>query len=314
MGDDIEERLAKAAEALREHEVTNQRCADLRARCQELDTELDELRARHADEVKDVELLERLSLTRVLVSLRGNRNDALARERAEADAARYRVAEAQARRDAVQREYLAAQHRRSTLVGAPETYREALNDKELHLSGSDDQVGRQLLEIADERGRLHAEMREMAEALQAAGNARHALAEVQKQLGKASDWSTYDTFFGGGALSSVMKHDRLDDAAKAAAHADRCLAVLRTELADVPDLPVTAPELAVDGLTRFVDVWFDNIFTDLAVGDRIKKAKRSVARCLQLVDEVENRLRQRSARAGTALTGLEQRRRGLLTH
>ena len=76
---------------------------------------------------------------------------------------------------------------------------------------------------------------------------------------------------------------------------------------------MTAPELAVDGLTRFVDVWFDNIFTDLAVGDRIKKAKRSVERCLQLVDEVENRLRQRSARAGATLTSLDQQRRELLT-
>jgi hypothetical protein len=64
-----------------------------------------------------------------------------------------------------------------------------------------------------------------------------------------------------------MKHSRLDEAAQAAAYADRCLAVLRTELADVPGLSLTAPQLAVDGLTRFVDVWFDNIFTDLAVRD-----------------------------------------------
>ena len=130
MADDIEEQLAKAAEAVREHEVTAQRCADLRARCQELENQLVDLRAKQVDEDKDVERLEGLSLTRVLVSLRGNRNDTLARERAEADAARYRVAEARARLEAVQREYAAAQHRRSTLDGAPGEYRTALDDKE----------------------------------------------------------------------------------------------------------------------------------------------------------------------------------------
>jgi hypothetical protein len=47
--------------------------------------------------------------------------------------------------------------------------------------------------------------------------------------------------------------------------------VLRTELADVDGMALTAPQLAVDGLTRFVDIWFDNIFTDLAVRDRSSK-------------------------------------------
>ena len=37
------------------------------------------------------------------------------------------------------------------------------------------------------------------------------------------------------------------------------------ELADVGGMDLTAPNPAVDGLTRFVDVWFDNDFTDLAV-------------------------------------------------
>jgi hypothetical protein len=40
--------------------------------------------------------------------------------------------------------------------------------------------------------------------------AREALDDVAERLGKASSWSTYDTFLGGGAISSAMKHDRLD--------------------------------------------------------------------------------------------------------
>lgn len=51
----------------------------------DMTTQLAALRTRHAGEQEDVERLEGLSLTRVLASLRGTRDDTLERERAEAD-------------------------------------------------------------------------------------------------------------------------------------------------------------------------------------------------------------------------------------
>ncbi|WP_156313253.1 hypothetical protein [Micromonospora sp. HK10] len=313
MADDIEQRLTSAAEALREYEVTTRRSADLHRRTDELTTQLAALRARHAREQEDVERLEGLSLTRVLASLRGARDDALARERAEADAARYRVAEAESRLEALRQEHRAAQARLGQLAAAPSNYAAVLDDKERHLDESGDPRRARLLELADERGRLTGEMHEVTEATQAARAAWHALTQVRDKLGSASGWSTYDTFFGGGAISSTIKHFRLDEAAQAAAHADRCLAVLRTELADVPGMALTAPQLAVGGLTRFVDVWFDNIFTDLAVRDRIKQAQRNVAQSLQLVREVQARLEQRAAHVHARLATIDTDRRDLLT-
>ncbi|MEV0156093.1 hypothetical protein AB0H57_20515 [Micromonospora sp. NPDC050686] len=313
MADDIEQRLTSVAEALREYEVTTRRSADLRRRMDQLTAQLAALRARHAREQEDVERLEGLSLTRVLASLRGARDDALARERAEADAARYRVAEAASRLEALRREHRAAQARLGQLAAAPSNYAAVLDDKERHLDESGDPRRARLLELADERGRLTGEMHEVTEAMQAARTAWHALTQVRDKLGSASGWSTYDTFFGGGAISSTIKHSRLDEAAQAAARADRCLAVLRTELADVPGMALTAPQLAVNGLTRFVDVWFDNIFTDLAVRDRIKQAQQNVAQSMQLVREVQARLEQRAAHVRARLATIDTERRHLLT-
>jgi hypothetical protein len=311
--DDIEHRLAAAAEALREYEVTERRGTDLRARMDEMATRLAALQARYVGEQQDVARLEGLSLTRVLASLRGARDDMLARERAEADAARYRLAEARARLEALQREHDVAQARLGQLAEAPNTYAAVLDEKERHLRGSADPRGARLLELADERGRRTGELREVAEALHAARTAHDALAQVQRKLGSASGWSTYDTFFGGGALSSAVKHSRLDEAAQAAAHADRCLAVLRTELADVEGPALTAPRLVVDGLTKFVDVWFDNIFTDLAVRDRIKQAEQNVNRSMRLVREVHGRLGQRATQTRADLATIETERSNLLT-
>ncbi len=312
VADDIEHRLAAAAEALREYEVTTQRVAELRARMDELATRLTELRARYAGEEKDVARLEGLSLTRVLAALRGARDDLLARERAEADAAQYRVTEADARLEALRREHDVARARLGQLAAAPATYAAVLDEKERHLAGSGDPRGARLLELADEHGRLTGELHEVGEAVQAARAAHEALAEVRRKLDSASGWSTYDTFFGGGMVGSAIKHSYLDDAAQAAARADQCLAVLRTELADVQGMNLIAPRLAVGGLTRFVDVWFDNIFTDLAVRDRIKQAVRNVDESIRLVHDVHRRLEQRAAHSRASLATLRTERDNLL--
>jgi hypothetical protein len=311
--DDIEHRLAAATQALHENQLAARRIDDVTARIAALSKQIDTLTAAVAQEQRDVDKLEGLSLTRVLLSLRGAREDTLARERAEADAARYRLAEAQARLAALNRELESAQVSLARLASAPGVYAEVLREKEAHLQSSSDPRGAQLLGLAEERGRLGAERREVSEALAAADAALRALVAVRDKLGSASSWSTYDTFFGGGMLSSSIKHHRMDEAAQAAAYADRCIAVLRTELADVGGLGVTAPQLAMDGLVRFVDIWFDNIFTDLAVGNRIRQAQENVARAGRLVTDVREGLRQRDEQARSRLSAIDSSRQALLT-
>lgn len=59
---------------------------------------------------------------------------------------------------------------------------------------------------------------------------------AQNRLGNAGGWSAWDTFAGGGMLSSMLKHDELD---RATEHLDRAAAALQRfsrELADV-ELP-----------------------------------------------------------------------------
>lgn len=81
-----------------------------------------------------------------------------------------------------------------------------------------------LMALAEACGTLTGELHEIDEALQVAHEAEEALAQVQNKLGSASNWSNYDTFFGGGTVSSWIKHSRLDEAAEEAAHTDNRLA------------------------------------------------------------------------------------------
>ena len=310
--DDIAERLAAASAQLRQYQIAVSRVSELRQRQHFIETQIAELRATHSIEERDVERLETLSLTWILASLRGSRDDDVARERAEAEVARYRVVEAEARLAIVHREYEAVRAQLETLAHAPKTYDAVLAEKERHLAGSTDAGGRRLLVLADERGRLTDEVRELAEAIEAAQTAREALDALSRTLSSASGWSTYDTFFGGGMLASAVKQSRLDDAAKEAEFADQCLLALRDELGDLGGTPRGGWSLPNQGLTRFADVWFDNIFTDLAVRERIRAASDNVGHCARRVRNLLQELKRRTDAAQTRLAAINRERLDIL--
>jgi hypothetical protein len=313
MSDDIESRLADAAQAMRELEVTRQRRDDLRGRQDQIRTEAAALQASYGAEQKTADRLEHLSFARIAASLHGSREQALERERAEANAARYRAADAQARLDVVQQQLEAAERRLTELSSAPDVYAAVLADKERDLTHSGDPRRVTLLSLADERGRLNGEVAEMTKALHDAGSAQQALMVVQNTLASARSWNTYDAFFGGGLVADAVEHSRLDQAAQQAAEADQCVSVLRTELTDLDHTAETSPLISISNATKFVDMWFGNIFTDLAVRDRITQGQQNVEHSLQVVSDVQQQLSARIAAARARLAQIETERRDLLT-
>ncbi|MEV4641904.1 hypothetical protein AB0J80_31615 [Actinoplanes sp. NPDC049548] len=305
--------LTRLAADIRERELLRSRKAGILAAVAELTRHLDELRRRHAVEQRDVDRLESLSLTRLLASIGGSREQALDRERAEAEAARYRVAQAQDRLDALRAQLTEVEARLAATSTAPATYQALLAEKERQLRASGTGPGARLTELAEQRGRLTAELKELTEADTAARAAAHALAEANEQLESADGWSTADTFLGGGGLSSMIKHNRLDDAAARAAEADRRLAVLRAELRDVDlALPELAGQLELDGFTRFADVWLDNIFTDLSVRGQIKDGLGQLGHAARQVGRIRAALAARIRASRDGLELLDRERAALL--
>jgi DNA repair exonuclease SbcCD ATPase subunit len=268
---EIEERLFRLAQQLREREIIGSRVALLCRRQGELAAELEHLRKQHALEQHDVEKLESLSLTRVVAGLRGagRREDRLARERAEADAARYRVAEAGLRLAAIERELAQAEARWSELAEAPAGFAAALDDKEAWVRAVGGPVADQMIRLAQERGRTEAELRELAEAGQAAGQAAQAMEAVAEKLGCGPSFA---------------------------------------------DVGIVRPvgRIGVDRGTRFLDVWFDNILTDLAVRNHIKRAQANLADARQRVADVRRQLAGRTEAARQRRANLDQARQDLL--
>lgn len=308
--DDLEQRLAAAHAAVQERDTVRVRLrtADdqLKAAQQELDAA-----QRAADlETADVERLESFSGARVWAVLKGSRDTDLQREQAEADAAVGKAAEAKARRDGLahERDALADRLQQLTRVDAELAAAEqAMQEHRIATSPN----GPRLLELAAERGRLQAQQRELQEAVLAGGQAEASIEELQHELGTASGWSTYDTFFGGGLIASSIKHDHMDRAAELSRATDQSLARFRRELGDV-NVEGVDLALSMSEGTRFLDTWFDNIFTDLSVRGQIEHAKERAAAAAASVAKAVETCGGRLQDVGEQIAALDAQRQALL--
>jgi hypothetical protein len=310
---DSDHEVEAAAKALRESQLLTRRRADLDALVKRLSARLDEARADVSEQDEDMERLERLTFTRVMASLRQVRDSTLAAERAEAQAARYRAQEVRVRLTAAMRERAVVGERLERLSDAAKRYEMALERREQALRDGDDPRGRRLLVIASERGLLLAEHRDLVDAQRAAARAARALETTATLLSGAAGWSAVDTFLRGGIISGSIKYSRLDEAARTAARADRCLTTLRVDLEDVPSVEPVVLDLVPDGFTRVTDIWLDNAFTDFAVREQIKKAQQAVGRSRGQVGAVLRALSGRLQEVRGLLDELEGQRRALLT-
>lgn len=275
-----------------------------------LEGRLEELRRKLGDETADVERLESFSGAKVWAHLKGSHASDLERETAERDAARYAVAEAQARLQSMQRDRAALESRLGELDDAEQRFREALAAKEAWLQENGSEAAASLVEIAERRGELQALDKELREAHQAGREAHGLLSHASSLLGSAGSWSTWDAFGGGGLLTDMMKYDKVDQASDALRRADVALARFSRELADV-ELP-TVHGVQVDQMMRTFDVWFDNFFSDMAVRSRIQDAAQRVAGALTQVERALGAIEERGRGLERELADLERRREELV--
>ena len=310
-GGDVQAAIERAVRDRAEQARLRQRRDGAAGYAQQTQQRVAELRAKLADETEDVAALESFSLTRIWAGLKGSRDADLSRETAERDAARYAVAEAEARHDAAVRDLGSLDAQLAALGDVDAAYARALEAREELLRGQGgDPTGRRLVEIAERRGELVAQDKETAEAHRAGRQAHDLLAEAHRQLGGARSWAAWDTFGGGGMLTDMMKYDKLDRVTALVRQADIALGGFSRELADVGIEAVDG--VRIDGLTRTFDVWFDNFFSDMAVRSRIAEAEQRVAATLTGVAQILDRLADQGRGIAAEIGALDAERERLL--
>jgi hypothetical protein len=306
----ISAELDAALDACAEHERLSRQLE--RARLDESQAQVEADRARDgvADEADDVAALESLSPARIWATLRGNRTSELDRERAELAAQQYRAGVADRALEVASVTRRNVEVRLAALGNVRDRRTAALAAEETRLRATGGSVSAQLVEVSDQLASTQSQLREVTEAQAAERTARSSLEAAAELLGSAGDWASYDTFFGGGMISGMVKYEKIDAATERVRAANEALKRLSAELADVGLRAVGGAEIT--DVARTFDLWFDNIFTDWSVQQRIAEAEGRVRAALAGVRDVAGGLQARRHELEALLATLTQAREQLI--
>lgn len=253
-----------------------------------------ELRA----EQKDVERLEHSALTRFVLTMFDDAK--LEREQQEAAEALIRWQQANAETQTLEAEVTRTTAQVRQLGELENRYQLAIEEQTHNLLKSEPVAGELRRKIGEEetlRNRCHLLRR-------AQGSAKAALAQLQiaaAKVGTARSWGKFDLWGGGGTLSSHLKRSRIDEAASAVVEAQIHMDSLRLELLELGETPYF-PSIDTAVGHRVMDVFLDNIFTDLKVQRRIEEMQKSIQQAVEAVDRHGGQLERDRTEAERSLT------------
>lgn len=286
--------------------------ADLESRKKQLEVREAQLREIREREQGEVEQLEGRSLSKFFLLITGKLEDQLTQERREA-------AEAAVRHDALVRELedvkaSISDIRRELngkLYSVEMVYERTLREKKEAMLASGDPLAQRLIELEEQIGNLGIQKKELQEAIDAGNYALRIAASIQSSLSSAENWGTWDMVGGGGMISHMAKHSHLDEAQGKVESLQKALGRFRTELADVK----IAANLTVniEGFARFADYFFDGLFVDWAVQDRIRNASGQVYEVRRKVELALEKLENMKAETERKQAALQKEQEALLS-
>ena len=137
------------------------------------------------------------------------------------------------------------------------------------------------------------ENKEIREAVQAGEAALSSLKNAREKLDSAKNWGIFD-IVGGGFVSSLIKHSRMDDAQEYMEEAKQNLRRFEKELQDVSlsDSFARSSSIDISSFVRFADSFFDNMILDFYVQSQIRQALDAVENAIRQVEDILTALRK----------------------
>ncbi|MFK8111170.1 MAG: hypothetical protein AB8B91_03170 [Rubripirellula sp.] len=291
MSSNFNERLATAKANLRQRDRLESMLRSTRQLLNDARNKRARLQEILAKEQSDVDALEGLSMTGLFHTLLGSKEKRLEKERRELVAAKLKFDQISGTVEDLGEDMQRLTDEASLLEHARSAYEQVLVEKEQFLSVHDSRIAKALLDLTQQIADLTADQRELGEAVEAGQSALRSVTEIQRTLASAANWGTLD-MFGGGMLTTIAKHSKMDAAKNQARSAQRKLLQFEEELADADErLQVS---LKIDGFSKFADYFFDGLISDWVVQSKIKQAKvecaNTISRVKAAIRDCEKRL------------------------
>lgn len=282
-----DEQLKQLQEQIARKRQLESMVAELNAQYEALSARVRELEAIKLDEQADVEKLEGRSLAAFFYNVIGKMDEQLNKEREEAYAAGVKYDTAARELDAVEQDLARYEAEISGLRDCERQYDVVLQEKAETVKSAGGTAAEEILKLEERLAFLNSQSCELREAVSAGSSALSTANQVLSSLDSAEGWGTWD-LFGGGLISDLAKHSHLDEAQSSIEHLQSQLRRFKTELADVK---ISADmQVSVDGFLRFADYFFDGLFADWAVLDKISQSQEQVHSTRRQIENVLSRL------------------------
>ena len=154
-----------------------------------------------------------------------------------------------------------------------ERYQEVLKEKQEAVKLSGVPEAAEILRLEAQITSLDVQLKELDEAISAGKRAEQIAEGILGSLSSAEGWGTWD-LLGGGLIADVAKHSHLDEAQGQVEKLQGALRRFKTELSDVEI--IADMQVNIDGFLRFADYFFDGLFADWSVMNRISEAQGQV--------------------------------------
>lgn len=252
------------------------------------DLEIVKLKEQH-----DVEKIEGGSLASFFYNVVGKKDEKLDKERQEAYEAKVKYDLATAELQALNDDIVMAEYEYIQLLDCEKEYEEAFRKKLDYIKSVDPDLCNKLEELESNLAYVEQQNVEVQQAILAGQSALSASNDALERLDDAERWSNWD-IFSGGFFVDVAKHSALDNTQAAIELLQYRLRRFKTELADITIH--TEINVKIEGFLQFADYFFDGIFVDWIVRDKIHSSYESLQSTHDKIQTVLKQLKEMQQR------------------
>lgn len=236
----------------------------------------------YEEETEDIEEAGEKSFAYFIRTIIGSQERKIEKEKQEQIEARYQL-------DKVSEQLEEAKANYEQLAFNVTKTRAELEDLKKIIAVSDPSYKEKVDEESKKRMGWRQELVEVDEAFNAGESILNRIDEALKYLGSANSWSTMD-MLGGGFFTDMMKYDKIDEAENLMSKVESELRRYELELKDVEYEWNSSYEF-ISGGHRAMDIFFDNIFTDISNNKKINNNIKSLENLGNQIQTVQNRLK-----------------------
>lgn len=233
-------------------------------------------------ENKDVDKLKKASLSNVIAWFSHDKEERLAKEEREALQASIQVKQLQEEAEVLQRKLEECIQE----IEQEDAIKEALYRLQLEdtMQGEHGEQAKAYYQRLEKEQLME---KELMEAIEAGYVVIDQLKVIVKEMENASTWGTID-MFGGGMMSSMIKHSHIDSAQKKIAELSENLHRFQKEVNDVKQ--VELPDVSIEGWLSGADIFFDNMIFDFMAQSKIDKNLKALRNCLSTITTLQDQL------------------------